>query len=73
MANDKRGAPTSVRLAPELKKWLKHKAVDNYRSFGAEIVARLEKSQKAEEAAHEIRLMSTLSSSSNQHSQESAE
>ena len=50
MANEKQDPPTSVRLAPELKQWLKHKAVDNYRSFSGEIIARLEQSRKAEEA-----------------------
>jgi hypothetical protein len=49
MANDKQEAPVSFRLSPELKLWLKHKAVDNYRSFSGEIVARLEQSRKAEE------------------------
>lgn len=53
MQGNKDRAPSPVRLPEELKKWLKHKAVDNYRSLNGEIVARLEQSRKAEEAQHE--------------------
>lgn len=53
MQGNKDRAPSPVRLPEELKKWLKHKAVDNYRSLNSEIVARLEQSRKAEEAQHE--------------------
>ena len=38
--------PHSLRLPPELQKWLKHQAVDNARSLTAEINARLEESQR---------------------------
>ena len=41
-------APSPVRLPQELKDWLKHKAIDNRRSFNSEVLARLEESQKAE-------------------------
>lgn len=53
MQGSKDRAPSPVRLPEELKQWLKHKAVDNYRSLNGEIVARLEQSRKAEEAAYE--------------------
>lgn len=45
-------APSPVRLPQELKDWLKHKAIDNRRSFNSEVWARLEQSRKAEEAKH---------------------
>ncbi len=35
----------SLRLPPELMRWLKHEAVDNSRSLTAEIAARLEESK----------------------------
>lgn len=41
-------APSPVRIPPELKDWLKHKAIDNRRSFNSEVLARLEDSKKAE-------------------------
>lgn len=53
MEGNKNRAPTPVRIPEELKQWLKHKAVDNFRSLNSEIVARLEQSRKAEEAKHE--------------------
>ena len=48
--NTKQHAASPVRIPAELKLWLKHKAVDNFRSFNSEIVARLEQSRKAEES-----------------------
>lgn len=53
MEGNKTRAPSPVRLPDDLKRWLKHKAVDNFRSLNSEIVARLEQSRKAEEAQHE--------------------
>lgn len=53
MKDNKRLAPSPVRIPAELKQWIKHKAVDNFRSFNSEVVARLEASRKAEEAQHE--------------------
>lgn len=53
MMESKKGLPTSVRIPEELGLWLRHKAVDNFRSLSSEIVARLEQSRKAEEAKHE--------------------
>lgn len=51
--HDKRPfAPSPVRMPEELKQWLKHKAVDNFRSLNSEIVARLERSRKEDEAQH---------------------
>lgn len=47
-------APSPVRIPEELKQWLKHKAVDNFRSLNSEIVARLEWSRKEEEASDEL-------------------
>lgn len=41
-------APSPVRIPQELKDWLKHKAIDNRRSFNSEVLARLEESQKSE-------------------------
>ena len=38
--------PRSLRLPPELEKWLKHQAVDNARSLSGEINARLEESKR---------------------------
>ena len=42
-------APSPVRLPPELKDWLKHKAIDNRRSYNSEIVQRLEESRAREQ------------------------
>mgnify|MGYP000958351226 CR=1 FL=1 len=47
--------PTGVRLPDELRKWLKHQCIDNRRSLNAEIVVRLEQSQRQQlqkEATH---------------------
>lgn len=52
MENDKRAEPVSLRMPLELKTWLRHKAVDNYRSFSNEVLVRLEQSRKDEEAQH---------------------
>lgn len=49
---EKPRAPSPVRIPEELKQWLKHQAVDNFRSLNSEIVSRLEQSRKAEEAKH---------------------
>lgn len=40
-----------LRLPAELKQWLQQKAIDNRRSFNAEVVVSLEQLQK-QEAAH---------------------
>lgn len=48
MKGNRQRAPAPIRLPDDLKQWLKHKAVDNYRSFNGEIVARLEKSRADE-------------------------
>lgn len=53
MEGNKTRAPSPVRLPEDLKQWLKHKAVDNFRSLNSEIVARLKQSRKAEDAQHE--------------------
>lgn len=53
MEGNKTRAPSPVRLPEDLKQWLKHKAVDNFRSLNSEIIARLEQSRKLEEAQHE--------------------
>lgn len=52
MQGNKQRAPSPVRIPEELKQWLKHQAVDNFRSLNSEIVSRLEQSRKAEEAKH---------------------
>jgi hypothetical protein len=47
--------PTPVRLPDALRIWLKHQSVDNRRSLTAEIVLRLEESQRQQlkkEGAH---------------------
>lgn len=41
--------PTQVRIPLELRDWLKHRAVDNRRSFNSEVLDRLERSRKQEE------------------------
>lgn len=43
--------PFGLRLTPELKSWLKHKAVDNHRSLNSEIEHRLMQSREQEKAA----------------------
>lgn len=54
MANDqKQPTPTPVRLADDLRLWLKHQAVDNHRSLNQEIAHRLEQSRKQQEAQRE--------------------
>jgi len=50
MEDLKKVAPTPVRLPFELKKWLKHQAVDNCRSLNGELIHRLELSRKQEKA-----------------------
>lgn len=55
MKQEMQRVPSPVRIPEELKQWLKHKAVDNFRSLNGEIIARLEQSRKAEEAQHEQR------------------
>lgn len=42
---------TTVRIPGELGQWLRHKAVDNFRSLSSEIVARLEQTRRQEEKA----------------------
>jgi predicted HicB family RNase H-like nuclease len=34
-----------LRLPPDLGQWIKHQAVDNYRSFNSEVIQRLEQSR----------------------------
>ena len=52
MNGNKTLVPSPVRIPEDLKQWLKHKAVDNFRSLNSEIIARLEQSRKAEEVQH---------------------
>lgn len=49
MKENARQAPSPIRLPQELKDWLKHKAVDNRRSFNMELLVRLEKSRELEQ------------------------
>lgn len=44
-------SPVQVRLPEDLKKWLKHKAVDNLRSLNSELVTRLQESKAREEGS----------------------
>ncbi|WP_084635686.1 Arc family DNA-binding protein [Comamonas sp. B-9] len=53
MQGNKQRAPSPVRLPEDLKVWLKHRAIDNRRSFNSEITVRLEQSRAAEEAAQQ--------------------
>lgn len=48
MQGNAKVAPSPVRMPADLKDWLKHKAIDNRRSFTNEVVARLERSRKEE-------------------------
>ena len=41
-------APSPIRLPQELKDYLKHRAIDNRRSFNNEVLTRLEQSREAE-------------------------
>lgn len=46
-----RGSPyVMVRMTEEMKRWLKHQAVDNRRSLSNEVLIRLELSRSLEEA-----------------------
>ena len=47
----KQQRPISLRIPEELRKWLKHQAVENDRSLNAEILARLA-DQKTGAATH---------------------
>ncbi|MGE8318344.1 MAG: Arc family DNA-binding protein [Comamonas sp.] len=49
MKGNKQRAPSPVRIPEDLKQWLKHRAVDNFRSLNSEIVARLEASRQADQ------------------------
>lgn len=42
-------APSPIRLPQELKDWLKHRAIDNRRSFNSEVLHRLEQSRAQQE------------------------
>lgn len=44
-----KSSTTTVRIPEELGQWLRHKAVDNFRSLSGEIVARLEQTRRLEE------------------------
>lgn len=46
---DKKIIPTPIPIAEDLKAYLKHKAIDNARTLGKEIAARLEESKAREE------------------------
>lgn len=48
-SSEKPSATTTVRIPEELGQWLRHKAVDNFRSLSGEIVARLEQTRRLEE------------------------
>lgn len=48
-------APSPIRLPQDLKDWLKHKAVDNRRSFNGEVLVRLEQSRAAEQQLQEVK------------------
>lgn len=37
--------PTPLRIPDDLKRWLKHQAIDNHRSLNSELVYRLEQSR----------------------------
>ncbi len=41
-----------LRLPQDLKDWLKHRAIDNHRSFNSEVLYRLEQSRNQQEANH---------------------
>lgn len=53
MGSKKKTNPTPVQIDEELKAYLKHKAIDNARTLGKEIVARLEESRKREAEENE--------------------
>ncbi|CAN7453803.1 Arc family DNA-binding protein [Variovorax paradoxus] len=44
-------ASSPIRFPRDLKDWLKHRAIDNRRSFNSEVLTRLERSRAGEEAA----------------------
>lgn len=44
--------PIGLRLPDEMRKWLKHQAVENDRSLNAEIYNRLKDSRKRQEEGH---------------------
>lgn len=44
--------PLGVRLPDDLRKWLKHQAVENDRSLNAEIYNRLKESRRRQEQGH---------------------
>ncbi len=49
IAAGEKSSTTTVRIPEELGQWLRHKAVDNFRSLSGEIVARLEQTRRLEE------------------------
>lgn len=49
MQGNKRATPSPIRLPQDLKDWLKHKAIDNRRSFNSEVLVRLEQSRNTEQ------------------------
>lgn len=46
-------APSPVRIPAELKDWLKHRAIDNRRSFNSEVLDRLERSRQLDTATQQ--------------------
>lgn len=48
-------ALSPIRLPRELKDWLKHRAIDNRRSFNGEVLTRLERSRAREEIARPLK------------------
>lgn len=49
MQGNSKLAPSPMRLPQDLKDWLKHKAIDNRRSFNSEVLTRLEESRRTEQ------------------------
>ena len=50
MKESRQISPVPVRLQPDLKRWLQHKAIDNHRSLTGEVAFRLEQSRALDQS-----------------------
>ncbi len=70
MQGNRKLAPSPVRIPQELKDWLKHRAIDNRRSFNSEVIQRLEESRVQQLREPQPQLLSNSSLNSDRRIQD---
>ena len=55
MENERKIINATLRMPKNLNKYLKHRAVDNFRSLNSEIIARLEESKKQDKQEEDLK------------------